>query len=856
MLIVCGVESHAQYDNVWAFGDKAGIDFNSQPPRPITTAINTTEGCASICDTNGRLLFYTDGSSVWNRNNDTMLNGRNLPGQLINITASTSQGAVIVPMPGSKVKYYVFSLGGFITDTSVLGLLYYSIVDMSLNNGLGDVESGSKGIPLDSFLTEHMSAVSGNDCDIWLLVVSRTDNAFKAYHITTNGIDVRPVFSPGLAPKKLLYYRDYAGNMEFSPDRNKLAIAQDKLILYDFNPDNGTVNRPIVLDTFYISPVVAPFYVFGVYYGLTFSRDNSKLYTGIHTVPGVWQFDLSSGDSLTMAHTKTQVAREEVYAIKRGPDGKVYCGISNSSKLSVIHQPNLAGSACQYETADFSLASGTRLIFGLPNYAAIATRRQVYRSRSDTAFCVPNFLLAAHHSSGMNYQWDDGSSGATRQIDKSGTYWVSYQVNSPCMFDECVDTFKVVFDYSTQYINTTVQSSGECTSDTLLLDAISQGGSGHIWEDGSTALPRAVNKTGIYWLRYQTDSLCAMYTDSFFISYPEKDPEVSFDADPFVCTGDTVRFENTSSLKFNNLLWLFGDQHESSLDRPEHSYSQAGTYDVRLTGKIDGICPDTAYQTIVVDPIFFNSFIKNRDSICMGEHITFSPLANSHTISNIRWQFGNDHELNTKENNALQHAYDLSGIMPVRLSTQYRACPESAFTDTIYVSPLPLVSLGTDTGLCFNGSAVTLKNLLSGGQTTRSFSWNTGDTSESIPVTHPGIYSLTVSHKLSGCSNTATIEIKKDCYLDIPNAFTPNADGINDYFFPRQLLSRGIDKFRMQVFNRWGQVIFASTEIDGQGWDGNFNGVKQPEGIYIYLISVEIKGSPHQQYQGDVTLLR
>lgn len=101
-----------------------------------------------------------------------------------------------------------------------------------------------------------------------------------------------------------------------------------------------------------------------------------------------------------------------------------------------------------------------------------------------------------------------------------------------------------------------------------------------------------------------------------------------------------------------------------------------------------------------------------------------------------------------------------------------------------------------------------------------------------------------------------SINISKDCYIDIPNAFTPNGDGINDYFFPRQLLSGNVSGFYMQVFNRWGQLIFETTHANGRGWDGKFNGQDQPGGVYIYWINVTFDNNRQEQYKGNVSLIR
>ncbi len=138
------------------------------------------------------------------------------------------------------------------------------------------------------------------------------------------------------------------------------------------------------------------------------------------------------------------------------------------------------------------------------------------------------------------------------------------------------------------------------------------------------------------------------------------------------------------------------------------------------------------------------------------------------------------------------------------------------------------------------------------------YRWNTGAERAEIAALHHGIYSLTVTTE-HGCSTTDSISITKNCYMDIPNVFTPNSDGVNDYFFPRQLLSQNIASFKMQVFSRWGQLLFETDRIDGRGWDGRCNNVNMSEGVYIYMIALKLGTGDvlkEERYHGNVTLIR
>jgi hypothetical protein len=103
----------AQQNNIWYFGSYAGISFNRVKQGTIPYALNnsamlTSEACASICDANGNLLFYTNGQTIYNRNHTVMVNGDGLNGH-----TSAFQGALIVPQPGSDSLFYVFKNDGF-----------------------------------------------------------------------------------------------------------------------------------------------------------------------------------------------------------------------------------------------------------------------------------------------------------------------------------------------------------------------------------------------------------------------------------------------------------------------------------------------------------------------------------------------------------------------------------------------------------------------------------------------------------------------------------------------------------------------------------------------------------------------
>ena len=147
-------------NNQWCFGNLCGLDFNSGSPVAFNSQVNTTEGSASIADASGNLLFYTDGITVWNQNHVAMPNGTGLSGGI-----SSTQSAVIVQQPQTPGIYYIF------TTAEAQGAqgFCYSIVDMSLQAGLGDVTT--KNVQLFTPSAEKVCATKHNNgVDIWIQI--------------------------------------------------------------------------------------------------------------------------------------------------------------------------------------------------------------------------------------------------------------------------------------------------------------------------------------------------------------------------------------------------------------------------------------------------------------------------------------------------------------------------------------------------------------------------------------------------------------------------------------------------------------------------------------------------------------
>lgn len=403
-----------------------------------------------------------------------------------------------------------------------------------------------------------------------------------------------------------------------------------------------------------------------------------------------------------------------------------------------------------------------------------------------------------------------------------------------------------------------------CSSDTVHFTNTSQFAQSYYWEFNDGFNSTAVNPThvysnqGTYFVKLKATNLSC--TDSVVKPIDILHPlQASFitSADT-ICVNGSVTFTNTSTARVIHNIdpsyhWSFGDGSTATQQNPTHTYIASGTYEVIMVIK-DGVpCTDTFRRWIQVDSIPELYFTKSDTTVCTGQRITFAGYYTQSGLNTIKWNFGDTPD--TVYNvNPVQHSYDQAGTYTITLNSDYRVCPDVSSTMSLTVNPLPVINLGPDTAICLDGKAIVLSDLINAGNADAAWLWSTGDTTSSILVKHHGLYSATVT--IGQCSTTDEVIVNKDCYVDIPNSFTPNGDGANDYFFPRQLLSNGVASFVMTVYNRWGQKIFETQNPSGRGWDGKFNDKDQPVGVFIYDIKVVMKNQRMEHYTGNVTLLR
>ena len=438
------------------------------------------------------------------------------------------------------------------------------------------------------------------------------------------------------------------------------------------------------------------------------------------------------------------------------------------------------------------------------------------------------------------------------------TYYASQTVNG-CEGDRSPVSVLV---YNPITANFSVTPKYGCTQDTLDFTNTSIGATLYVWNFGDGTSDTSFSPTHIYTSQgtytiklLVSDVVCEDSTQQIVpILHPLAASFIDTPGVGVVCQYSPLTFINTSiGTAPTSYVWSFGDGSATTTDvNTIHTFSTAGVYTVTLT-ETDFIgCISTTTGVINVDTTSSISLGLSDSVICNGGGVSFTADYSAIGDTGLIWNFGDSTGIVNV--NPVFHAYADPGAYVVTVTALYRACRDTSVSENIYIAAMPRVNLGADTSICPGGDPIVLTDFLNAGTAGASWLWSTGETTSSITVGEPGYYSTTVT--IGGCSASDTVFVANDCYMDLPNVFTPNGDGVNDYFYPRQYLTKGITTFSMNIYNRWGQKLFETESIDGRGWDGRFNGKEQPEGVYVYIIEVSFKDGQKEHHQGNVTLMR
>ncbi len=406
-----------------------------------------------------------------------------------------------------------------------------------------------------------------------------------------------------------------------------------------------------------------------------------------------------------------------------------------------------------------------------------------------------------------------------------------------------------------------------CTDFTVFFDNFSIGGTEYFWDfgDGFTSAEidptHTYADTGTYYVMLIANPgfVCADTAIGIIKLYNTLVAEYDYSAG---CSGTPVIFtdlsNSTEAGTIDSWTWNFADGFSSTEQNPEHEYADGGTYTVLLTVTTDKGCESIISYDILVEPGPDVDF--EFDDVCQNEPAVFNNLTTITTgsISSYFWDFG-DGQTSTEDEPS--HFYDAPGTFTVTLiAFSSNGCSDTLTAD-IYIGELPFADAGPDQTVEY------LATFTLDGTGVGTFLWFPQNpiiipaNISSLTIADPTVelaetttFLLTVTSP-DGCSetDTVTIFVNQITIVEVPSAFSPNGDGINDEIF---VLNHEVGELlEYTIFNRWGQIIFSTQDING-GWDGSIEGTEAEMGTYVYLVRAIGLGGEFFQRQGNITLVR
>ncbi len=345
---------------------------------------------------------------------------------------------------------------------------------------------------------------------------------------------------------------------------------------------------------------------------------------------------------------------------------------------------------------------------------------------------------------------------------------------------------------------------------------------------------------------------------------------------PIIQCGDSVVTFTNSSDSAAAYLWHFGDPNSidsiSNSEGPTHRYSGMGNYQVKLIAYSyqGNQCNDTTAGVVNLYPDIIGDFIFT-DEKC-NNFVQFNDVTNTPSGPIIEWQwnFGDGTGASVKDP---LHRYNLSETPRSYLVTLYvvndKGCEDSVMQIYTGVNrKYNINDISAKKYIVYPRDDSTL--LMVDADSAVSYEWSpseglsnpTGQRTYASPQTLT-TYKVIVKDG-RGCADEANIEIdvyKYSCgetVVYIPNAFSPNGDGENDYLRVR---GEEIRSLRFSIYNRWGQLVFESnnpnmTKDESLGWDGRFNGELQDPGVYVFTLDAKCSDGRTFSKKGNITLIR
>lgn len=631
LLLVFATVAYSQKEaSIWYFGWYTGLKFDSTNVQAFShrNGGNLFGPMSSISDENGNLLFFTDGDGVFDRHDNQMPNGFGLGG----VYGAFRTSAITVPNPLNNGTYYVFGVSPRYTDPSVFA---YSIVDLSLNGGLGDV-TVKRQILADSVAGVGVLAavVHANGKDIWVITHEWNTNRFQSWLVTDSGVSTTPVISSiGAAHGDI-----YSNQMHVSPDGDKIAVTSGtvdqsirRLELFNFSVVTGKVSNPI----FSFSSATGPD-KYSYLFGTEFSPDGRFLYvSNMDSYTGeIYQFDLRSGDQSSILNSAVTVGSpiyQHPNGLQLAPDGKIYIssyGNNGYPGISRINYPKKKGMDCGYEEVITEFSNTFTGNYYLPifveNYVTPPPSFDISElCVVDTTFFYPSSL--GYYDS-LVWDFGDPASGV---FNRSKIKEANHKFSSEGSYHVSLTTYFAgqARRKAAQQIVLNKMPQVELGSDTTICDGTHvtlsvASGYSQTWSTGETASSINVTKTGLYKVSF-TNGQC-LVKDSIKVTVLDQ-PKINFPDTLIVCT--SLGNLDSKNPKFD-VLWSTGETTSSI------NVNETGLYSVVIT---NAKCKAADSVFVRMSRVLDLVASADKDTVGYNDEVTFSASASD--IAQWKWDF-------------------------------------------------------------------------------------------------------------------------------------------------------------------------------------------------------------------------
>lgn len=562
-LLISSLAFSQKVANNWLFGD-FGLEFKSDTVVIRKDyAVHKNRGMGIISDSNGQLLCYTDGMTIWNKNHTIMPNGQNMSTTL---SGTKIQSSLIIPKPGSSSIYYTFTVHTY-NGQSAAGL-YYSIVDITKDNGLGDVTL--KGNKIQDQTDNKITAVyHQNGYDVWIITHQHNSNSYYAYLLTDKGLDETPVVS-SLGKS---FSSSFAGQLKASPDGTMIACSYDVsynaegFSLFKFDNSTGSLSSSLSFSM----PVT-----YRGCDGMEFSPDAKKLYvyqSGSTGESALYQYDISTVTYDYINNSRTKLFNNMdngLLELQLAPDGKIYFTKgggqdSGTRYLGVVQNPNDLGTSCIVKELGLYLD-------GASAQAWTPTFIQNYFFKTSFTFsnaCSGNLTdFQITNETGLDsVSWDfgQGSKSVSRHPQCSYALPGKYTVTLFAHYPAKTDTIRKQITINPSPVFDLGKDTTVCYGHEL---SVPEGFKSYRWNTGANTRSIIITTPGSYQLTVENDFGCQT-TDSVYLDVA---------ALPVIDLPDSIQMGTLDSIpvsagNFKSYFWNTGETTSTIYIKKEGWYS-------------------------------------------------------------------------------------------------------------------------------------------------------------------------------------------------------------------------------------------------------------------------------------------